>query len=204
MVDYVIQDERKAIEKSLSSVGFRATGEPADRHGALQWTFAKSSEGLDRLILLSEALGVDDSGYRGIVDVIVERDDQYAKKRIYATRSRPDFAKHLESSLKDAARYANATKATDLKGSFDLTPHETPPQAPFPSQLSEDDVERIARRVLNMMRAHVIEEIAENLSVTAATVKSPPGTQKKRKGARSAVTKAKRSARRVDLPRKDE
>jgi hypothetical protein len=126
MMPSVLEEQLPQIQRALQERGFVPAGELADRHGAQQVTFISESDGLARLILLSEAAGTGEGDYRGSVDVVVQCGDQYARRRVISRSQRAEFERDLgDKAIETAVTMASSLDHNDLTDSFALRPRQT-------------------------------------------------------------------------------
>lgn len=95
----VLEEHLAQIRRAFQDHGFIQAGDVADRHGALQLTFMKESNGIARLVLLSEAVGTGEDDYRSSVDVVVQADDRFVRRRVIASNSRDAFESEVTALL---------------------------------------------------------------------------------------------------------
>ena len=122
----VLEEHLARIQRAFQEHGFIQAGDVADRHGALQLTFTKESNGLAWLVLLSEAVGTGEDDYRGSVDVVVQADDRFVRRRVIASNSREAFESEVTGAVIDAAvALADSLNEEDLAESFALRPPDS-------------------------------------------------------------------------------
>lgn len=121
VITSVLEEHVTRIQRAFLESGFVQTGELADRHGALQLTFAKESKWLARFVLLNEAVGTGEDDYRGAIDVVVQLGDRFVRRRVIGSRSREAFEREITGeAIAAAIALANSLTSIDLADSFAL------------------------------------------------------------------------------------
>ena len=125
----VLEQHLSMIQTAFRRRGFTQAGDLADRHGALQLTFANHARGLARLVLLNEAVGTGEADYRGSIDVVVQSGDRFVRRRVSGSTSRDAFESGITgNTIEVATVLADSLEDKDLTESFALRPQYTAPR----------------------------------------------------------------------------